>query len=248
MNEPRLTFTTDVRRSDYCEGCQKEGSSQVSGVKRHRSLPLDTWLIKITMEGRDDCAWHVFCADCLESANKEENITVIHDGDIFKRANVGMMFMEPEDKPKINHDNYPDDVNYQVEEDRLLKEEKMIYGLLIDPFEQSVTRVGLSDNETLKDAKFFMKLNGPIDIVTLTDDTMVIVDDEFLLKNNNRYFKLSEYHQPLAGRAIVVGYGEEGETTSFSFNEDTWDSYIETIEWMPEDHVEEPYMEFIPWD
>lgn len=28
------------------------------------------------------------------------------------------------DKLKINHDNYPDDVNYQVEEDRLLKEEK----------------------------------------------------------------------------------------------------------------------------
>ena len=49
MSEPRLTFITDVRRSDYCEGCQKEGGNQVSGVKRHRSLPLDTWLTKITM-------------------------------------------------------------------------------------------------------------------------------------------------------------------------------------------------------
>ena len=121
----------------------------------------------------------------------------------------------------------------------------MIHGLLIDPFEQSVTRVGLSDNQTLKDAKFFMKLDGPIDIVTLSDDTMVIVDDEALLKNDMRYFKLSEFHQPLANRAIVVGYGEEGETVSFIYD-NSIDKFIETIEWMPEDHVEEPYMQFIP--
>ena len=121
----------------------------------------------------------------------------------------------------------------------------MIHGLLIDPFEQSVTRVGLSDNNTLKDAKFFMKLDGPIDIVTLTDDTMVIVDDEALLKNDMRYFKLSEFHQQLANRAIVVGYGEEGETVSFIYD-NSIDKFIETIEWMPEDHVEEPFMQFIP--
>tara|TARA_R100001510_G_scaffold56433_1_gene62002 strand:+ start:315 stop:704 length:390 start_codon:yes stop_codon:yes gene_type:complete len=121
----------------------------------------------------------------------------------------------------------------------------MIHGLLIDPFEQSVTRVGLSDNNTLKDAKFFMKLDGPIDIVTLSDDTMVIVDDEALLKNDMRYFKLSEFHQPLANRAIVVGYGEEGETVSFIYD-NSIDKFIETIEWMPEDHVEEPFMQFIP--
>ena len=123
----------------------------------------------------------------------------------------------------------------------------MIHGLLIDPFEKSVTRVGLGDNSTLKDAKFFMQLDGPIDIVTLTDDTMVIVDDEALLKNDMRYFKLSEFHQPLAGRAIVVGYDEDGETTSCPvFYSMPLDDFIETIEWMPEDHVEEPYMQFIP--
>ena len=121
----------------------------------------------------------------------------------------------------------------------------MIHGLLIDPFEKSVTRVELSDNSTLKDAKFFMQLEGPIDIVTLSDNTMVIVDDEGLLKNDMRYFKLSQFHQPLANRAIVVGYDEDGATTSFDYD-GTLDSYIETIEWMPEDHVEEPYFKFIP--
>ena len=122
----------------------------------------------------------------------------------------------------------------------------MIHGLLIDPFELSTSRVELSEDSTLADAKKFMQLDGPIDIVTLTDNTMVIVDDEALLKNDMRYFKLSQFHQPLANRAIVVGYDDEGATTSLSFQEAVWDSYIETIEWMPEDHVEEPFMQFIP--
>ena len=86
----------------------------------------------------------------------------------------------------------------------------MIHGLLIDPFEQTVTRVELSEDSTFADAKKHMQLDGPLDVVTLSDDTMVIVDDEGLLKNNNRYFKLSEFHQPLAGRAIIVGYDEMG--------------------------------------
>ena len=115
----------------------------------------------------------------------------------------------------------------------------MISGLLIDPFELSTSRVELSEDSTLADAKKFMQLEGPIDIVTLSDNTMVIVDDEALLKNDQRYFKLTEFHQPLAGRAIIVGYDDEGETINGSYNADT-------IEWMPEDHIEEPFMQFIP--
>jgi len=115
----------------------------------------------------------------------------------------------------------------------------MIHGLLIDPFEQIVTEVELSEDSTFADAKKHMQLDGPLDVVTLSDDTMVIVDDEGLFKNNNRYFKLSEFHQPLAGRAIIVGYDDEGATISGNYNADT-------IEWMPEDHVEEPFMQFIP--
>ena len=121
----------------------------------------------------------------------------------------------------------------------------MIHGLLIDPFEQTVTEVELSEDSTFADAKKHMQLDGPLDVVTLSDDTMVIVDDEGLLKNNNRYFKLSEFHQPLAGRAIIVGYDDEGETISFDYD-DSLDKFLETIEWMPEDHVEEPFMQFIP--
>ena len=115
----------------------------------------------------------------------------------------------------------------------------MISGLLIDPFEQTVTEVELSEDSTFADAKKHMQLDGPLDVVTLSDDTMVIIDDEALYKKDMRYFKLTEFHPPLANRAIVVGYDEEGATISGSYNADT-------IEWMPEDHVEEPFMQFIP--
>ena len=90
-----------------------------------------------------------------------------------------------------------------------------------------------------------MQLDGPLDVVTLSDDTMVIVDDEALLKNDQRYFKLTEFHQPLAGRAIIVGYDEEGATTSLPFKRLSGILIADTIEWMPEDHIEEPFMQIV---
>tara|TARA_R110000737_G_scaffold113372_1_gene146503 strand:+ start:483 stop:857 length:375 start_codon:yes stop_codon:yes gene_type:complete len=116
----------------------------------------------------------------------------------------------------------------------------MIKGILIDPFDQTYSEVELSEDSTFADAKKHMQLDGPLDVVTLSDDTMVIVDDEALLKNDQRYFKLTEFHQPLAGRAIIVGYDDEGETQT----PEPYD--VHSIEWMPEDHVEEPFMQFIP--
>ena len=58
------------------------------------------------------------------------------------------------------------------------------------------------------------------------------------LKTISDIFKLTEFHQPLAGRAIIVGYDDEGETINGSYNADT-------IQWMPEDHIEEPFMEIV---
>jgi len=74
----------------------------------------------------------------------------------------------------------------------------MIHGLLIDPFEKSVTRVELSEDSTLPDAKKFMQLKGRIGIVTFTDYMMVIVDDEALLNNDIRFFKLTEVSYTLS--------------------------------------------------
>jgi len=98
MSEPTITFTTTKRFLDYCDGCQQMGNKQVSGVKRHRSLPIDTWLVDITNSHFPDVTNEaVFCPDCLESANKSEHINVIHNDKPLQREDSQMFFME-EDK------------------------------------------------------------------------------------------------------------------------------------------------------
>jgi hypothetical protein len=94
INTAVVTFTTVARYMDYCAGCQEEGGSQISGVKRHRSLPLDTWQVGMTNTDYPDVEKEaVFCADCLESAHKHESINVIHNNEPLKRENSGMFFI-----------------------------------------------------------------------------------------------------------------------------------------------------------
>ena len=94
INKAVLTFTTAGRYVDYCDGCQSLGKVQFSGVKRHRSLPLDTWLVVMTnseFPGATNEA--VFCPDCLEAANKEDFINVMHNGEPITKETANMFFM-----------------------------------------------------------------------------------------------------------------------------------------------------------
>tara|TARA_R110002051_G_scaffold159926_1_gene231388 strand:- start:9123 stop:9470 length:348 start_codon:yes stop_codon:yes gene_type:complete len=114
----------------------------------------------------------------------------------------------------------------------------MIKAKLIDPFNQSVIPALISKD--YKDWKKLMNIKSPIDTVRLTDTIYVIVDDEGLHKDGNRYFKLKDYPQPLAGRAIIVNTDEEGELIDLGkYNTDD-------IEWREESFYLEPKMEFIP--
>ena len=45
---PIINMLPKRRFTDYCDGCQQLGEKQVSGVKRHRSMPLDTWLVELS--------------------------------------------------------------------------------------------------------------------------------------------------------------------------------------------------------
>tara|TARA_R110000751_G_scaffold61963_1_gene128287 strand:- start:464 stop:766 length:303 start_codon:yes stop_codon:yes gene_type:complete len=94
INNAVVTFTTAGRYVDYCDGCQQLGKTQVSGVKRHRSLPLDTYLVAMNNSDFPGTTKEsVFCADCLESANKQEAVNVMHNGEPIKREGSGMFFM-----------------------------------------------------------------------------------------------------------------------------------------------------------
>ena len=49
--------------------------------------------------------------------DSEEDAEEFIDENFFE-GDLQFYVVEPEDKPKINHDDYPDDVNYKVEQDK----------------------------------------------------------------------------------------------------------------------------------
>ena len=114
--------------------------------------------------------------------------------------------------------------------------------ILVDPFDKTTKKIKVTDHYFYKECKALLKITGPIDVLTLDPENMAIVDDEGLLKNadEQRYFKVKEYPQALAGRAVIIGYDEEGENTDVTYNPDT-------IEWMPETHTEDAQITIMRW-
>lgn len=94
--------------------------------------------------------------------------------------------------------------------------DKTYKALMIDPFDQSTSVVDLAVDDygsVLGSSKAVIDCSR-IDIITLNDKHMAIVDDEGLLRNDTRYSKLAEYPQPLAGKLLILGYDEDGESCS----------------------------------
>ena len=112
-------------------------------------------------------------------------------------------------------------------------------GILINPFDETVKEVEYTGDfheiYYLTDCQTF-----DISRISITDD--LYIDDEGLLKDNNRYFTL--FGSNYAGKALILGHDEEGETTPTSF---TKDEIKLEVSFLPEGHKETPYMEFIAW-
>ena len=90
----------------------------------------------------------------------------------------------------------------------------MARAILIDPFTETVSQVTLADTKlqtlrTLIDCDI-------ITIAGLADGVDMILDDEGLLKDSKSqaYFKIGIGSQPFAGKALIVGTDEEGNTVS----------------------------------
>lgn len=81
--------------------------------------------------------------------------------------------------------------------------------ILIDPFEQSVKEVEYSgdfrDIYKLIDAECF-------DCARIRRGDGIFVDDEGLLKSPTHFFEHSDYPSPLAGKGLIVGCDEQGES------------------------------------
>ena len=119
---------------------------------------------------------------------------------------------------------------------------------MVDPFDQSTSIVNLAVDEygsILGSSKAVIDCNT-IDIITLNDKHMAIVDDEGLYRNDTRYCKLAEYAQPLAGKLLILGYDEDGE--SCSVDNDYAEELRNTTRFMSEDFEGvEPKFEFVSW-
>lgn len=57
------------------------------------------------------------------------------------------------------------------------------------------------------------------DCVTLDDKHTLFVDDEGLLRNPQHFMIWRDYPQPLAGRGLILGYDEEGESVACDLTE-----------------------------
>lgn len=125
----------------------------------------------------------------------------------------------------------------------------MTKAILIDPFTETVSLVTLVDTKlqtfrTLLDC----------DIITmagLANGVDMILDDEGLLKDSKSqaYFKMGINSQPFAGKALVVGTDDEGNTVSLPENITTEKVFERVIFFKPsEKYIEESCeMKFIPF-
>ena len=83
--------------------------------------------------------------------------------------------------------------------------------LLIDPGTESIHEI-----DTAGELEDMYKLIGCSDInmVRISADDLVWVDGEGLFKEDQEFFAVTSYYQPLAGRGLVLGIGNEGENTA----------------------------------
>ena len=122
---------------------------------------------------------------------------------------------------------------------------------LIDPFLESISQVEYDGHYRsiydLIQAPLFTRLR-------LDDHDVIYLDDEGLYRENQRYFLLQGYNQPLAGRGLVVGIDEEG---GDDIPEASLDDLRSRISWVPdnvecfdfeaiEDVVDHPFLGRVP--
>jgi hypothetical protein len=88
----------------------------------------------------------------------------------------------------------------------------MMRAILIDPFTQTIEEVDYSGD--YKDIYGLIQcdLFTTVYLPNTSDDTL-FVDDEGLYVENQKFFKISGFDQPLAGCGLLLGTDKEGEST-----------------------------------
>ena len=112
-------------------------------------------------------------------------------------------------------------------------------GILINPHEETITEVEYSGNYkeiySLIDCRTF-------DVAMAKENNDLYLDDEGLFKDNQKYFRMVELGANYAGKGLILAHDDEGESTATTL---TLQEVKDMVQWLPEGHKEEPYMEFI---
>jgi len=114
-------------------------------------------------------------------------------------------------------------------------------GILINPFDTTIKEVVYTGDYReiydIIDCRTF-------DCVLFYGTQDMYIDDEGLLKNNQRYFRMTELGANYGGKALLLSHDDEGETTGTNLD---LQMVEDMVEWLPEGHKETPYMEFVAW-
>lgn len=110
----------------------------------------------------------------------------------------------------------------------------MAVAIVIDPHLQTISRtvIDATNNSGLPDIYRATKCNC-ITTVRVDARNVMYLDDMGLYAEGQAFFAFDNYPQPLAGSAIIVGIGPEGETISTTLDEAhvkskvTWHDNIE---------------------
>jgi hypothetical protein len=91
-----------------------------------------------------------------------------------------------------------------------------LYGFLIDPQAQQISRIEMpADSRGNLDTMYQVIGCELVEVAYINDQRDgVFVDEEGLLKPQQYFFFIEGGHQPLAGRGVVLGCDEEGETVA----------------------------------
>ena len=112
-----------------------------------------------------------------------------------------------------------------------------VQAILLDPQDQTAKKVKIP-NTGYQEWKKVLGITSPIEFVRLKHlgeekYTFILIDEEGLYKEDNRYFKLDIYTQPLSGRALIVSIDEEDESGNLINTE--WTKDMGGLRWLPED-------------
>jgi len=114
--------------------------------------------------------------------------------------------------------------------------------ILIDPYTQTIEEVEYSGD--WRDIKTLLGCELFTTVYTEMADT-IYVDDEGLYVEDQMFFKLKGYPQPLAGRGLVLGSTEDGDSTDCV---SSLDDILDIVEFCPVGTHVEPVMTVFPPD